>query len=72
MDAYTVSLHSLDELDDRYIDEHDVERNGSVITLNIASLPSKRLWEFTLLAYGCQNATILLSLGQELSKSISS
>ena len=74
VDTYSVSLHSLDELDDMdcVIDEYDVERNGhgSVITLYIASLPTKRLWEFTLLAYGCQNATILLSPGQQLSKSI--
>ena len=65
--SFTLSLESLDGLGDRFEVQTHTKRNGHLLTVNIVTgLPAKRLWDSTLLAYGCQSHIVLS--GVELSE----
>ena len=65
--AYTLSLISLDGLEDMDSVETNTARSDNLITLNIVpGLPPRRLWNSTVLAYGCQDHPVLS--GVELSE----
>ena len=58
--SFTLSLHSLDGLGDINLLETDIETTGNFLTLYILpGLPPNRLWDYTIMAYGCQQVTVL-------------
>ena len=67
--SYSLSLQSLDGLEDMDHVETTatIELRFSVLTLKVVSgLPFRRLWNCTVLAYGCQENSIMN--GAELSE----
>ena len=67
--AHTLSLLSLDGLEDMDSVETNATRSDYLIILNVVpGLPPRRLWNSTVLAYGCQDHPILS--GVELSELI--
>ena len=55
-----MSLNSLDGLGDINSPETEIERTGNFMTLYIVpGLPPNRLWDYTIMAYGCQQITVL-------------
>ena len=57
--SFTLSLHSLDGLRDFNSLKTEVETTGNFLTLYILSgLPPNRLWDYTVMAYGCQQVTV--------------
>ena len=58
--SYSLSLQSLDGLEDMDHVETTATIEPSVLTLEVVSgLPFRRLWNYTVLAYGCQENDIL-------------
>ena len=63
--AYTLSLFSLDGLEDTHLDAVEINttlinHNDQLITLDIIpGLPPRRLWNCTIKAYGCQIHSVL-------------
>ena len=56
---YSLSLQSLDGLEDMDHVETTATIEQSVLTLEVVSgLPFRRLWNCTVLAYGCQESNI--------------
>ena len=67
LSAFTLSLNSMDGLRDFNSLETENERSGNFVTLYIVpGLPPNRLWDYTIMAYGCQQVTVLS--GNEISK----
>ena len=67
--AYTLSLLSLDSFEDIPSVKTNSTKIDNFITLNVdAGLSPRRLWNSTVLAYGCQDHPVLS--GVELSESI--
>ena len=65
---FTLSLHSLDGLGDINSLETKIERTGNFMMLYIVpGLPPNRLWDYTLMSYGCQLHITVLS-GTVISK----
>ena len=61
--AYTLSLLSLDGLEDMDSVEVNVTRTDNLISLDVVlGLPRSRLWNSTVLAYGCQDNPVLNSI----------
>ena len=58
--SYSLSLQSLDGLEDMDHVETTATIEPSVLTLEVISgLPFRRLWNCTVLAYGCQGNNVL-------------
>ena len=58
--TYSLSLQSLDGLEDMDHVETTATIEPSVLTLEVVSgLPFRRLWNCTVLAYGCQENNIV-------------
>ena len=60
---YTLSLFSLDGLEDIDSVEVNTTRTDNLISLDVVlGLPRRRLWNSTVLAYGCQDNPVLSTI----------
>ena len=58
--SYTLSLDSMDELEDIPSVTTSTESSENFLSLNVVpGLPPRRLWDYTVLAYGCQDSVVL-------------
>ena len=66
--SYTLSLESIDGIDDYIeLETTNITQEGNLVILNVTPvLPHNRVWNFTVLAYGCPQNKLLS--GVELSK----
>ena len=61
--VYTLSLLSLDGLEDMDSVKVNTTRTGNLISLDVVlGLPRSRLWNSTVLAYGCRDNLVLNSI----------
>ena len=63
----TLSLESLYGLGDYQHNTMNIFQEGGLLILDVSALPHDRLWNCTVLAYGCEQNKLLSGL--ELSKS---